>query len=179
MIRTLHKVKDLEKEMEYPYSSVGTDNYSLKEIYRPIVVETSQASAGNFPKSIKEHFWIRPGENDGDSWYSCGQLTNGNYFFYSASCDYTGFDCQGGMNLWVSSSWETLVHHGMGSTLYRLYLQQTQDESNSTQNILCCSCKKDPGTMPDPFTETCGRLCEHCYSVLKKKEEARRYKKKK
>lgn len=176
VIRKMDGVIGWEKEMEYPYESIGTDGYSLEDIYRPIVTETSNASAGNFPKNIKEHFWIRPGVHDGDSWYSCGQLTNNNYFFYSASCDYTGFDCQGGMNLWVSSSWDTLVNHGMGSTLYRLYLQQTQDVSGlPTEEVICCYCEKDPGTMPDPFTEDCGRLCEHCYSVLKKKEEKKRY----
>lgn len=118
----------LEKEMEYPYSYVtplgpSFDYYPLEEILKPILVETPEekADASGFPQSIQEHFWIRPGENDGDEWIACGQLKNGAYFHYQASCDYTGFDCQGGMRLWVSKSWKNILEHAMDPHIREMY----------------------------------------------------------
>ncbi len=115
--------------MGYPYRFIGPeDGYTLESIRRGILVEKEESAAGDFPHTIREHFWIRGGEHDGDSWISCGELDNGNYFFYTASCDYTGFDCQGGMNLWVSSSWKNIIDHAMPEGHYKLYLEQTEDK---------------------------------------------------
>ena len=120
---------DLVEGMEYPYGyiSESMSGYPLAYIRRPIIVEPEQVDAGNFPHNIQEHFWIRLGENDGDSWMSVGVLTNGNYFFYTGSCDYTGFDCQGGMCLWVSSSWKNIIEHGMSEQEYDTYVTDTGD----------------------------------------------------
>lgn len=128
-IRKMNGVQHALPCMRYPYSYIGRDDYgceyALEDILRPIMVETEMADAGDFPKNIGEHYWIRPGRNDGDSWMSCGVLTNGNYFFYTGGCDYTGFDCQGGMSLWVSSSWQSIVDHAMSQGQYELYVEQT------------------------------------------------------
>ena len=130
--------------MWYPYGYIEEStegyysHYNLDAIRRPILVEPEQAPAGDFPHNIQEHFWIRLGENDGDSWISCGVLTNGNYFLFTGSCDYTGFDCQGGMNLWVSSSWQNIVDHGMGETIYRYYtmdLPTPEEAAASAQRL--------------------------------------------
>ncbi len=99
--------------MEYPYSFLRSGDYVVDDILRPIPVETVQASPGTFPFNIVQHMWIQEGDNDGDEWKALGLLDNGNYFFYTAACDYTGFDCQGWMRLWVSSSLETLKEHAM------------------------------------------------------------------
>ena len=129
-IRKMNGVEHAHSCLTYPYSYIGQDEYgyALADILRPIPVETEQATtdAGDFPRNIQEHFWIYPGENDRDSWLSCGILDNGNYFFYTGGCDYTGFDCQGGMSLWVSSSWQTIVDHAMTSADYELYEEQTK-----------------------------------------------------
>ncbi len=36
------------------------------------------------------------GENDGPSWIIYGCLRDGRWFYLSAGCDYTGWDCQAG-----------------------------------------------------------------------------------
>lgn len=129
VIRKMNGVVHALPCMAYPYGYIGRDeygcDYALQDILRAIVTEPVAADVGDFPRNIQEHFWIRGGERDGDSWLSCGVLSNGNYFFYTGGCDYTGFDCQGGMNLWVSTSWQTIVDHAMSRSDYELYVEQT------------------------------------------------------
>lgn len=49
------------------------------------------------------------GENDGDSWLAVGRLNDGSYFFLSAWCDYTGWDCRSGGGSELADSLENLV----------------------------------------------------------------------
>ena len=73
------------------------------------------------PTILSEYYWIHEGANDEDAWYllcrvSLGAATAGNnfaYVYYTASCDYTGFDCQGGMKLIASHNLKKLVESGM------------------------------------------------------------------
>ena len=128
-VRKMKNMKELVEGMQYPYNYITAEDdpyhhYTVKEILRPIVVEREEADPGDFPYNIQDHYWIRLGENDGDSWISAGKLTNGNYFLYTGSCDYTGFDCQGCMYLWVSSSWKTIVDHAMDEETYRLFKEE-------------------------------------------------------
>lgn len=37
---------------------------------------------------------LAEGQHDGDDWVIYGQLKNGKWFYLSAGCDYTGWDCQ-------------------------------------------------------------------------------------
>ena len=66
---------------------------------------------------IEEYFWIHPGENDEDAWHCLGRLKDQGkgsyYFYYTASCDYTGFDCQGSMRMFVSKDKKKLWEEGM------------------------------------------------------------------
>ncbi len=129
----MEDIEDMLDAMEYPYSCIGPENesdcwgYGIDEIRREILIEEEEADAGDFPHNIAEHFWIREGCHDGDEWMACGLLTNGNYFFYTGGCDYTGFDCQGFMQLWVSESWKNIVDHAMTEKEYNLYVEQTED----------------------------------------------------
>ena len=113
--------------MEYPYDCIEDEccGYTIKDIQRPILVDEELADAGDFPKNIAEHFWVSEGNNDTAPWHSIGVLTNGNYFYYTASCDYTGFDCQGEMRLFVSSSYANLIEHALDQEVYRKYLAET------------------------------------------------------
>lgn len=177
--------------MEYPFSYIGRDewgcDYALADIVRPIMVETEAeaADAGDFPKNIKDFFWVRGGERDGDSWLAAGQLTNDNYFFYTGGCDYTGFDCQGGMNLWVSKSWKNIVDHAMTQWDYETYLRldmpppEEEEEENYEQEEreaypLCCHCHGEEGGMPNEFTDEGERLCADCYWDLDSEEKHKR-----
>lgn len=170
IIRTAKSQEECQAIMGYPYTYIDDEyqaHYSLDEIRRPIVVEAEGVlpDAGDFPKNIQEHFWVRVGENDGDSWLSVGQLTNGNYFFYEGGCDYTGFDCQGGMSLWVSKSWENIVDHAFTEEVYKLYVGQEPH---------LCGCGEE-ATMPNDMNDN-GDLCADCFwdldAALKRERRA-------
>ncbi len=62
---------------------IGTANYGQKgaTFDREDVVELGGVSCG---------------ENDGAEWIAFGRLKDGRWFFLSAGCDYTGWDCQAG-----------------------------------------------------------------------------------
>lgn len=53
------------------------------------------------------------GENDGPSWIMVGKLKDGRFFFLSAGCDYTGWDCQAGGDAQVADTLENLHRFGM------------------------------------------------------------------
>lgn len=112
--------KAVASQIEYPYSFIP-ELYNVQDILRTIPTEDTQADAGTFPSNIQKHYWIVEGENDGDEWKSLGKLKNGNYFFFTAACDYTGFDCQGWMRLWVSKSFQTILDHAMSKEDRRQY----------------------------------------------------------
>ena len=50
-------------------------------------------------------FFFQVGVNDEESWILIGRFSNNLYYFFDASCDYTGFDCQGGGTLAASYNW--------------------------------------------------------------------------
>ena len=49
------------------------------------------------------------GENEGEPWVMFGNLRDGSVFHFHASCDYTGFDCQGGGVITYSPNWTNLL----------------------------------------------------------------------
>lgn len=182
-IRKMNGVQHLRGSLDYPYGYIDQgeygDNYALQDIRRPIMTEATQAEVGPFPTNIEEHFWIRPGHNDGDSWMACGRLTNGNYFFFTGGCDYTGFDCQGSMSLWVSSSWQNIVEQGMSRGHYELYVSQTavppgEGEApwspltaedfwaERRRHIRCFECGEEGASNEMPYLER-EKLCDRCY----------------
>ena len=55
-----------------------------------------------------------PGHNDGDPWIMAGVLKDGRYFFLSAWCDYTGWDCQSGGHSNTTDTEESLYKYLLG-----------------------------------------------------------------
>ena len=160
----------MRNKMEYPFSCIGEEDtwsYSKKDIRRPILLETEEelADSGNFPNNISYLYWVREGENDGDEWIALGDLENGAFFFYTGSCDYTGFDCQGGMNLWVSKKFENIIDHAMSEAEYQLYLQQTEEIDPHEDLGKCAHCGEE-ATLPNDMTED-GNLCADCFWDLR------------
>ena len=103
------------KYLEYPFGFIGINNefdYNPSEFSRGFPDE-EQLDLTNFPNNIVEYYWIKQGENDGDDWSCLCKLEGDIYAYYNASCDYTGFDCQGGMLLFVSKNKERLFSEGM------------------------------------------------------------------
>lgn len=105
--------------LSYPFSFIYTDqdddyyaNYYTRDFSRGIPGE-GPCDCGKFPDNIVEYYWIHEGANDDEPWMCLCKLDNGCFAFYSASCDYTGFDCQGGMELIISKSPKSLFYMGM------------------------------------------------------------------
>jgi hypothetical protein len=116
------------ENLNYPFSFIGRSEdknalYVAKDFIRPIPTDKTQSDPGNFPNNITEYYWIREGENDGDSWELMCKLDNDCYVFYSASCDYTGFDCQGGMKAYISKDKNAIFYMGMNEEERKRCLQ--------------------------------------------------------
>ena len=107
------------KAMSYPFSFIysGNENdlnskYYANEFCRAIPGDEVY-DCGNFPNNIIEYYWIHEGENDVEPWMCLCKLNNGCYVFYSASCDYYGFNYQGRMELIISKNPNNLFSMGM------------------------------------------------------------------
>ncbi len=88
------------------------NDYRIKTIVRPIPgVEALEA--GDFPNNIREYYWINDGKNDEHPWYVLGRLTNDAYFYFVASCNFSGFECEGQMALYLANDLQTLYDNGM------------------------------------------------------------------
>jgi hypothetical protein len=130
--------------LSYPFSFVDIDgkdmwgyNYSTRDFCRGLVDE-EPCNPDDFPKNIQEYYWIQEGENDEQAWVCLCKLTNGSYVFYSARCDYTGFDCQGGMIMFISKNKERIFYECMDATSRDACIKQKLYLDFST----CCSSHK-------------------------------------
>jgi hypothetical protein len=108
--------------LEYPFSFIGTNDggYYTNEFSEGLLDE-EKVDIGDFPNNIDEYYWIHEGANDEETWHllcrvSLGAAKGGDnfaYVYYTASCDYTGFDCQGQMKIVASMSLKKLIESGM------------------------------------------------------------------
>lgn len=76
-----------------------------------------------FPNNIKEYIWGEEGGHDEGEWNLLAKLKNGKYIFFTAWCDYTGFDCQSGIKLYVAKDIVTLVDKAMDKNQRKAYLE--------------------------------------------------------
>jgi hypothetical protein len=113
------------KALEYPFSFIGDKEYqyAVSDFCKGIIHEEPH-DPGNFPLNIEEYYWIHEGKNDEESWYCLCKLDNGLYAFYSARCDYTGFDCQGEMRLCVSKDLSILFKYGLTTAKRKLCINE-------------------------------------------------------
>lgn len=65
---------------------------------------------------VEEVLHAVEGENDGPSWVIVVRLKDGRFGCISASCDYTGWDCQAGGASSVASSYEQIIRFGLGDS---------------------------------------------------------------
>ncbi len=56
---------------------------------------------------------ISKGENDELNWLCAGKLKDGRWFFLSAGCDSTGWDCQAGGQAIVTKTKKELLRYGI------------------------------------------------------------------
>jgi hypothetical protein len=114
---------DLE-DLKDPY--LYLDEYDLTP--KRIIGETHQ-DCKNFPHCVTHYYWIHRGRNDEDSWRALFRYNNDNentmYGFYNGECDYTGFDCTGDMELYVSDRYDVLIEKALSDRDYSLYIEET------------------------------------------------------
>ena len=178
IVYTTRTEDECKQIMSYPYCYINNEyetRYELENIRRPILAEKEEdrAEVGDFPSNIRRHFWVSCGQRDERPWVSCGQLDNDAYFFYTGSCDYTGFDCQGGMRLWVSKKWENIIDYAMSQGEYEQYRrldepaedegQEEEYEEDEEDRGICAHCKEQPATMPNDLTDEDGDFCADCF----------------
>ena len=111
---------------KYPFSAMEYSGYDDEELIKDIPGHIT-ADAGDFPNSIIRVFWFREGEDDGEEWILLCLLDNGNYAYYNAWCDRSGFDCRGWMNLYVNNDYSVLINYAMGDSEYDEYMSQTEE----------------------------------------------------
>lgn len=105
----------------YPFSCISSSEepgcwptYDTDDFCEGLLGEEKNGlSCGKFPDNIVEFYWLHEGHNDEDAWECLCKLDNGNYAYYTAWCDYTGFDCQGGMKLVISRDLKRLFYEGL------------------------------------------------------------------
>ncbi len=116
---------DFRKEgMEYPFSFLRDDQYHYSKECNPIPGQPEE-DIGNFPDNIAHYYWISEGINDETPWLCLCRLENGVYVYYRGECDYTGFDCQGDMQIYASLTPSILIQYGMTSSDYDLFIKET------------------------------------------------------
>ncbi len=109
--------------LEYPFSFLRGGDY-VNEC--DSIPGQPNEDIGTFPDNIAEYIWIRPGENDGQPWLVLCRLDTGVYVYYRGECDYTGFDCQGQMQMYASKDPNILLQYGMTSADYDAYFAETE-----------------------------------------------------
>lgn len=64
-------------------------------------------------EDVVEIIGMRTGENDGANWLIAGRTRDGRFFYISAGCDYTGWDCRAGGHARVAPTREGLWRWAM------------------------------------------------------------------
>lgn len=119
-------VKGFVACLEYPLSFL--DDYGGVEGVQRDLVGCERVLVGpEFPNNVAEYLWIHAGENDEEPWKALGRLHDGTFVFYKAECDYTGFDCQGAMQLWAAGELRTLIDLAMDISDYDQWISETRE----------------------------------------------------
>ena len=73
------------------------------------------------PIDIKKVYWYDKGINDKKPWHVICKIRpkcHTFYVYYLAGCDYTGFDCQGYMKMYISKLLKKLLNLAVPSKLF-------------------------------------------------------------
>jgi hypothetical protein len=97
--------------LDYPFSFIQDGSYDVSFMCKGFADDSEPVDAGDFPTNIESYYWIHEGTNDEGAWKCLCKLTNGFYAYYEASCDYTGFDCQGMMNIQLTKDAKKLYEY--------------------------------------------------------------------
>jgi len=83
----------------------------------------------NLSKDIIEVYWYEKGKNDYKPWEFVGKIKCEDkhyYVYYIANCDYTGFDCQGDMKMYISEHLSRILKHAVPTKLHNYISDSTK-----------------------------------------------------
>lgn len=64
-------------------------------------------------EDVAEIMGLEVGENDGSDWVVYGRLVDGRYFFLTAGCDFTGWECRASGRAYCADTLADLLQYGM------------------------------------------------------------------
>ena len=112
------------EDLEDPFLWLNEYDLSPKRI-----IGEQHKECKNFPKCVIHYYWIHGGRNDIDPWRALFKYKdedgNDMYGFYIAECDYTGFDCEGCMEIYTSDRYDVLIEKALDDWDYTLYIKET------------------------------------------------------
>ena len=91
------------------------NDYRLASCLRsmPGFVDPTPEQMGDFPKNIQHYYWISEGKNDTHPWRALVRLSTGLFVFLEASCNFSGFECQGDIHVYGAEKIQTLINNAM------------------------------------------------------------------
>jgi hypothetical protein len=161
--------------LTYPFSFIAHSNeedwnrcYKVDNWSEGLLAE-EKCDAGNFPNNITEFYWLHEGHNDDDAWELLCRLDNGNFAFYSAWCDYTGFDCQGGMKLIVSKDLKRLFYEGLTERQRELCFKEKKITPKPNTHTYCrdLASAGEDWSYPVPVVPTPKPAAEASYAFIR------------
>lgn len=112
------------ESLDYPYFYLEEYDLTPKQMIGEPIEESI-----DFPSCINHYYWIYEGQNDEFPWRSLFRYVDKygkeRYGFYLGECDYTGFDCQGSMRLYVSDRFDIIIEKALTDQDYKLYISDT------------------------------------------------------
>ena len=127
------KNKPFKKEwFEYPlYSFFRKEgNWDYGPVFRDPVSNLSPKEMLD-PATFETVYYQEPGRNDGEAWVFLVLTTRGYYIYFEASCDFTGFDCKGGVKIIYSKDPEKMWNFGLTDSM-REELEENDDYDESS-----------------------------------------------
>lgn len=121
-------------EFEYPFESFSDD---IGDWTYFNIDNINDRGSFELKTSNIDLVWLfDPGEQDGEDWRMVAKTKDGYYFCFEASCDYTGFDCQGGGTVSWSRHPDKLWLAGLTESM-RKRIQEQKDELLGTMTKPC------------------------------------------
>jgi len=126
------KLNKFFKAFKYPFSFINDNTYKLINITfimfnNNFKAEDIDLSLINFPKDIVKVYYYEKGINDKKPWQFIGKIKYEDtykFIYYIGECDYTGFDCQGFMKLYISKSLNKILNYAVPTTGYSSILDK-------------------------------------------------------
>jgi hypothetical protein len=102
--------------INYGRSDYNIENFTVAMFDNNLKSENIDIKSINFPNDIIDVYWYEKGKNDYKPWEFVGKLKYKDsyyYVYYIANCDYTGFDCQGDMKMYISEYLSRILNNAI------------------------------------------------------------------